>query len=455
MYPNYPVTAIRSIKDLLVVMNQKYYAETAFSCAEHDWTYGEIVESVLKISPIIGNLKQQMLRIETNNLVSFSILYLSCVIIGKIAVLDNGDLPIDKDIISISESLLSCMPVKAGITIADMPQTDCSTVCTIICSSGTSSIPKGIMLSQENICADIVCSLQKYSMKRGDRFVNIIPPNHVFGLIGDVLCPLLSGATVFVLKDKHALFTEMTRIRPTMMNVPPVIAEMMLRLIKNGNDSIMLTGGMLRKVLCGGAGLKADVAKELRQYGIKAYGCYGLSETAACVSINRDEDYKDGSAGIPIDCNKVEIAEDGEILVSGMNVMKGYYDDPIETNRVLRDGKLYTGDTGYIDDNGFLFITGRKSNLIVFSDGTKCQPEVLEKIIVENTAAEEAMVFQYKDPLGEALGVKVYSSNVSCQESISEFINAGISKYKFDQVIFCNEPLPKNATGKIRRVKNG
>lgn len=211
------------------------------------------------------------------------------------------------------------------------------------------------------------------------------------------------------------------------------------------------TGGCLRKILCGGAGLKATVAKELREYGVFAYGCYGLSECSPCVTANRDDYYKDGSAGMPLNCNSITIAEDGEILISGTNVMLGYYNDPEATAKVIIDGVLHTGDLGYIDEDGFLFITGRKSNLIVFSDGTKCSPETLEEQIVINTAAEEAIVYQSDVENRATLCAKIYLQDPSKKESVINFIENTLTRHKFDAIEFTIEPLARNANGKIRR----
>ena len=226
---------------------------------------------------------------------------------------------------------------------------------------------------------------------------------------------------------------------------------MLLKLAKTSKNAHELTGGCLRKILCGGAGLKATVAQELRSYGLYAYGCYGLSECSPCVSVNRDDYYKDGSAGIPLNCNQVSIAADGEILISGSNVMLGYYNDPEATNAVIKNGVLHTGDLGYIDQDGFLFITGRKSNLIVFSDGNKCCPETIEEQICINTPAEEALVFQSKNEARSTLCAKIYILNDSAKKAVEEYLKASLTTYTFDSVEFTLEPLPKNATGKLRR----
>ena len=193
------------------------------------------------------------------------------------------------------------------------------------------------------------------------------------------------------------------------------------------------------------------MCKELRKYGIFAYGCYGLSECSPCGAVNRDNFYKDGSAGVPLNCNQIAIANDGEILISGTNVMLGYYEDIDATERIIINGVLHTGDLGYIDEDGFLFITGRKSNLIVFNDGTKCSPEILEAQIVSNTLAEEVIIYQSPQEKRASLNAKIYLPDISRQDEVKKYIVENLEKYKFDHIVFSEDPLPKNSTGKIRR----
>lgn len=452
MYPDYNVKNIKSFKELLTIMASDHESEIAFSCAGQNWPYKDVVIRILELCTSISMLKTNKVRIDLNEAVSFSTAYLATVIVGKIAVLGETAFPLDEDTEIISDDNYALYVAKQAYMISDLPDTDINAPCTILHSSGTSSTPKGIMLSQNNLCSDVVGGLQKYLMQKGDRFINLIPYYHAFGLVCDLLGPFLVGATIHVLENKKMFLTEMARIKPTIINVPPVMAEILLKLIKSTGGSDTITGGCLRKILCGGAGLKADVARELRNYGIYAYGCYGLSECSPCVAVNRDNYYKDGSAGIPLNCNNIVIADDGEILITGSNVMLGYYNDPESTARVIRNGVLYTGDIGLIDEDGFLFITGRKSNLIVFSDGTKCIPEVIEEQIVINTSAEEALVYQTHNNNPNTLNVRIYLPDIATKEEVLEYIVNNLTCRKFDMIEFTTEPLPKNATGKIRRT---
>lgn len=452
MYPDYYVPKIESFKDLIKLMDSEYHSSIAFSYVDKDLTFGELVEQILKVCAGLTKIPQSKVQIFVQDSFNFASLYLATVAIGKVAILGGEPSPPLDDVIVMTDGSFSAYVSAVPCSIDDLPTPNTTNLCTILFSSGTSSTPKGVMLSQRNLCSNAVCSLEKYHVMPGDKIINLIPYSHAFGIVCDLLCPLLQGVTTAVLENKSLFFAELPRIKPTLLNVPPIIIETLLRIIKNTGNADAVTGGRLKKILCGGAGLKASVSKELRDYGIFTYGCYGLTECSPGVAINRDNYYKDGSAGIPFGCTRVSIADDGEILVSGANVMLGYYNDPVATEKAIVNGVLHTGDLGYIDEDGFLFITGRKSNMIVFSDGTKCCPEALEDQIVINTPANEALVYKSANEQRSTLQAKVYISNESQIEEIKEYINKNLTDHRFDSIEFTLEPLPKNANGKIRRI---
>ncbi len=452
MYPDYEVQNISCYKDLLKIMLYEHGSAIAFSAPEKDWSYRAFSETILSLAAGISMAGVSRLRINISDDVYFAAAYMAVILAGKVAVLSEGHLPPDAQTGVLDDFNLHTFLRTPPCSIHALPDTDPNGVCTILHSSGTSSAPKGIMLSQKNICTDVVCGLQKYFMAKNDRFIHLIPYYHAFGIVCDLLGPLLVGASIYILQDKKQFLSQMSRIKPTILNVPPVIADTLLQLIRQTGSAERLTGGCLKKMLCGGAGLSIQTAQGLRAYGISAYGCYGLSECSPCVAVNRDEWYKDGSAGIPLSCSKVQIAADGEILISGSNVMLGYYNDPEGTDRVLQNGILHTGDLGYLDEDGFLFITGRKSNLIVFPDGTKCSPELLEAQIVSNTPAEEAVISPSRQASRSSLDAVICLKDPTKQAGVEQYIREHLSTFQFDHITFTAEPLPKNPTGKIRRT---
>ena len=451
MYPDYDVVKIESIKDLICLMDSEYSSLTAFVSADREWSFADFIEQTLRISSSLQKLPQKKVQILLKDQVNFASLYLATVAVCKVALLGEFGLDISDDVLVITDENFSEYIDSMPCAISDLPTPNTEALCTILHSSGTSSKPKGIMLSQKNICSVAVGALQKYYVEQGTKIINIVPYYHVFGLVCNLICPLLKGVTIYLVEDKNLFFLKMAQIKPDLLNVPPVIAEAILKLIKKTGSVEMITGGRLKKILCGGAGLKAEVAVELRKYGIYAYGCYGLTECAAGVAISRDNQYKDGSAGIIFDCNEVSIADDGEILVRGSTVMLGYYNDLAATEKAIVDGVLHTGDLGYIDEDGFLFVTGRKSNLIVFDNGTKCCPEPLEEKIIANTSAEEVIVYKSKNER-PTLSAKIYISAKEGEDAVKSYIKENLTDYQFDLIEFTSEPLPRNANGKIRRI---
>lgn len=455
-YPDYPVRKISNFLELLCNSVQSYSLHTAFRKTNAKITYQQLERAVLGVASSLLQYRNQYFLIEAETPFLFTVGYFATVLTGNIAVLINrkhcpetGAIPPIKLVLTDVE-INRRMP-ELLVSYDELPHPDVNKVCTIVYSSGTSSASNGIMLSQKNICCNVVSGLEKYRFSDKDRLLQLIPYYHAFGLVCDLLAPLLSGVTICVPDSREQFFSQMAFFQPTILNVPPAVAEALLLLLKNTENAKAVTGGQLSKILCGGAELRGELTEEFLCWNIKALGCYGASECSPCISVNRDEYYKAGSAGIPLNCNVVRIAEDGEILVSGDNVMLGYYNDIERTNQVIVNGEYHSGDLGYMDEDGFLYVTGRKSNLIVFEDGTKCLPEILEKRILEHTAVREVVVFAKKINGRMRLCSQVYVSEPKMQEEVKKYILSIPTYQSFFSIKFVQNPFPKTITGKVRR----
>jgi long-chain acyl-CoA synthetase len=152
-------------------------------------------------------------------------------------------------------------------------------------------------------------------------------------------------------------------------------------------------GGSLRTLISGGAAIDPDVARGFRELGITFLQGYGLTESAPIIAVNRDDAFKDDAAGLPLPSVEVKIAEDGEILARGPNIMEGYYNNPEATRETIVDGWLHTGDLGYLDRDGFLYIQGRKKAVIVTPGGKKIYPEEVEAEILKSPFILECLVW--------------------------------------------------------------
>ena len=234
-------------------------------------------------------------------------------------------------------------------------------------------------------------------------------------------------------------------------------------------------GGELRFLISGGAPADPKISQGFNDLGIKTVQGYGLSETAPVIAAENDKQMRNGSVGVPMINDTIEIVNKdengiGEIRVKGPNVMLGYYEMPELTSEVLKDGWFYTGDLGRFDKDGFLYITGRNKNMIVLRNGKKVFPEELETLVNRIELVEECMVFgmpdkQEKDDVKVSVKV-VYSKEVAEEkyagktedelyqiiwEQIKE-LNKSFPRYKHIQkLILTNEELIKTTTKKVKR----
>lgn len=359
----------------------------------------------------------------------------------------------------------TCSAVAASPVLAEDPLLD-GAAC-VLASSGTTGVPKLVTLTRAGVLADLLAGLARYKFTPGARCISLLPVTHAFGLVCDMLAPLATGGCICVPSAPSAFLAQLAAFGPTALNVPPQVADLLLRAMQArvalGESPVeahgAVTGGHLRKLMCGGAGLGAHIVGELRAFGVEAYGCYGLSECSPCVSINRERHAKDGSAGLPLDVNEVRIAPDGEILVCGANVMAGYLGRPDLTAQAVRDDWLHTGDVGRLDADGFLWVRGRKDSLIALADGTLVSPEAWERALCEVPGVRQVLVRgEGVGTGGVALVARVCADEcaVATPAARKELVRAckaaspdGV--HLLTRVDVQVEPLPVTALGKTRR----
>ena len=240
-------------------------------------------------------------------------------------------------------------------------------------------------------------------------------------------------------------------------------------------ELINALGGSMRLIISGGAPLDLKVSKWFNQIGIHLVQGYGLTETSPVISAENDINIKYGSVGIPMEHTNVKIENPdssgiGEIAVKGPNVMLGYYKDIEQTKSVIKDGWFYTGDLGYLDKDGFLFITGRKKDLIVLKNGKKVFPEEIEILVNRLDEVEESFVYGLPDKDDKnnvKIAVKIVYNKEAVKRKHSEMsekeleeylwskikdINKTLPMYKYiKHITITDEPLIKTTTNKIKR----
>lgn len=325
-------------------------------------------------------------------------------------------------------------------TQTDIPEPEAEDLAVIIYTSGTTGHSKGVMLSQRNIVFDVVNGIERFPINSDDRFLSILPLAHTFEATGGMLCPIAIGASIYYMRGlptPQKLLEAMETVKPTAVLTVPLVIDKIFRkkilpqiqnkLIINklyplaffrkklhqvaGRKLIQSFGNKLRFFMFGGASLNEDVEVFLRDAGISYSTGYGMTETAPIMTINPFGQVKVGSCGKPIPGIEMSIHEPdalsgiGEIIVRGPIVMSGYYKNPEATAEIfLKDGWLKTGDLGFFDDQGYLFIKGRCKNVIIGPSGENIYPEAIEQKILQEPYFQEAVVFE----TGGRLLVKAY-----------------------------------------------
>ena len=354
----------------------------------------------------------------------------------------------------------------------------------IFFTSGTTGYGKAVVLSQKNIMADLYGASSIYC-PRG-RAASFLPYHHAFGFVTSLLMPYYYGCYTFISGSLKRLLDDFKDGKPDTIFAVPMVVETMYRqiwrtarrekrerklsrgikfsnaLMKIGIDwrkklfkqILDEFGGNVDYIICGGAALDVKYIEWFRSIGIEILVGYGITECSPVVAVNRNYHKRDGSVGqICRDVN-VRIIDD-EIVVSGDIVMKGYYKDRKSTEEVLKDGRFYTGDLGRFDEDGFLFVTGRKKNLIILSNGENVSPEEIEaKLANDNGVAE---VIAYEDNNRIIVSIYPEKSYMGDQDYFDELIGEyNREKPKNRQIAYVRlrtAEFPRNNNGKIIRSK--
>ena len=449
-YPMYSVDEVGTFLEFILKIERKYSDNIAFKSINKQYTYGDFCNMVKSCVGALSSNKGKCFVIDTNNSLKFAVMYFAIVISGNIAVLmDEQDLKyVDiKEYEVISESYFDKILEYKSDYLEDSHNED---VCTIVCSSGTTSEKKGVMLSQANLLSDMRGGMLLYEYPENAIYVNILPYTHLFGVIADLLGPLFSGGTICFPNDKIHFFESLRYYRPTNLNLPPALVNAIYAMLISTGSFEMATGGRLKKVMCAGAKLNDDVNELFSQYGLRVYSAYGLTECSPCVSMNRDHFYRQNSVGQVLQCCSVDII-DGEVTVDGKNVMLGYYKNKDATNKVLRDGRLYTGDLGYVDDDGFLYLIGRKNSMIVFEDGKKILPEIVENAICQLENIEECLILPDENNCKIKLNIYIVSDENVNNEDLKNVLKDFNISNRIAEITIQRNKLKKNALGKIVR----
>jgi len=331
------------------------------------------------------------------------------------------------DLINYGRSL-----VEEGSDFYDTAPVDMEKVCAILFTSGTTGTSKGVMLCQKNIIHAINGSYRSTGFTEEDIIVSVLPIHHTYEMTCGILTPLFLGATVCINDSLKYIVRNFQLFKPTGLVLVPLFVTTVYKRIwetakKSGKEKLLrgsiklsgvlrkakldprkllfrsvqeVFGGRLERIICGGAPMSAYLVEEFDAFGIKLCQGYGITECAPLISVTPENNNRPGSVGpaIPGVSVKIDVEEEedghriGEILVKGPNVMKGYFQDPEATKDVLNGAWFRTGDYGYLDEDGYIYITGRKKNVIVLNNGKNVFPEEIEEYLDRIELVKECVV---------------------------------------------------------------
>jgi long-chain acyl-CoA synthetase len=265
---------------------------------------------------------------------------------------------------------------------------------TILYTSGTTTAPKGVMLTHGNLLSNALATLSVLPFASGGSVFNWLPLSHVYARTCDFLMSILSGTTLALAESPETAAEDLRTVRPTNMHGVPRFYEK-LRSGERGTRNAELTdifGPNVDWLKAGGAPLPPRVAEAYNAAGLTLLQGYGMTECAPVIATARKGDHRPGTVGRPIPGIQTRVADDGELLVRGPNTTPGYWKDPAATADLLRDGWLHTGDLARFESDGHLVILGRKTDQIVLSTGKKVEPAPIEVLLNADPFIDQAVV---------------------------------------------------------------
>lgn len=378
----------------------------------------------------------------------------------------------------------------------------------LLFTSGTTGNAKGICLSHKNICSNVMSVAQIVKVDKTTTVLSILPVHHTYECtLGHVL-PLFGGGTITYCDGLRYINKNINEYKPSFVICVPLLLENVhKKIVKtlqkslpekyfNSNKHFMDSmpgilrffvkkkikkslGGNLRTFIVGAAAINPNIIESFYKFGFKALQGYGLTECSPLVAGNNDIFYKANSVGLPIPnveykINNPDSDGNGEIIAKGPNIMLGYYNDPESTDNVFKKGWFYTGDLGYIDTDGFLYITGRCKSVIVTQNGKNIYPEEIEYYLNENSLIEECIVIgvNYENDRETYVNAKILPNIEAFKEYLNKSdildsdidkemkkiisdINKKLPNYKhIKNFKIVKEPLEKTTTQKIKRFGN-
>lgn len=368
--------------------------------------------------------------------------------------------------------------IKAGSKQFDNIEIDSDKMSILLFTSGTTSKSKAVMLSQRNIVSNISSMHATEDFRENDVSLALLPFHHTFGSTG-MLVLISSGGTTTFPDGLRYIAQNFKEYKVSFFIGVPLLIEtiykkMQKEIEKQGKTKLVYIarkvtnfldkigihvkrkvfkpildnlGGELRFIVSGAASLDKKVSEFFNEIGVLTVQGYGLTEASPVIAAENCKYIKYGSIGFPLKNIELEIVDKdeqgiGEIRVKGPNIMLGYYENQEATDAVFKDGWFYTGDYGYIDPEGFVFITGRKKNMIVLKNGKKIFPEEVEELVNKIDLVKESMVFGMPKGDDVVVSVKVQYDEEIAKEKYANKSFEELEKIVWDKIKEINKTLP-------------
>ena len=344
---------------------------------------------------------------------------------------------------------------RDNITI---PHSDLDELAQICFTSGSEGKAKGVMLSYRNISVTTECVATAYPVHKNKKMLSYFPLAHAFGLGLEIVVPITRGCHIYLYREEFLITKLLTAIRRVRPYLAVMVPSMVQKLSDAGAFKLFLFRFLgIEYIVVGGSGVNEELGKKMKKYRIPIAPGYGMTETVALISLNIPATYKAGSSGKVCKALSIRFAQNDEILVKGENVMLGYYKDTEATaQKIDSEGWLHTGDAGYMDEDGYLYVNGRlEQDIIILPNGENINPEDIENKINALPDVQESIVATREGKLVALVVLEhgAMTDNLKEQRrTILRTVNPQLPLYsQLYDVEFLEKPLERTAKRTIKR----
>lgn len=459
-----------------------YAGATAISDNGENYSFAKLEEDAASFRPLVSGLPGDRIGILIPNSYSFVKVYLAVVTAGKTAVILPPQLPPEAvfgigmkfglsalvyDAATAEKTALLAARAPQVALISDVEASDSpapaadvpgDAPCVVMFTGGTTGKSKGAVLSNRAVMRGTVNGCYGIKEIFGQRYLLVLPFSHVFGLIRNLMTSLYTGSALFINRNSKDLFRDIAVFRPTFLVVVPALAEMALTLSKKFGKNML--GPDMKTIICGAAAVPPYLIREYAAMGIDLLAGYGLTESANLVSGNPESLRKPESVGLMYPGQEYRI-EDGELWLKGENMMDGYIG---EDDSSSEDGWFRTGDLVKIDDEGFLYITGRTKEIIILPNGENVSPAEIEAEFSALPLVQDCELYEDKAENGTPILVLEVLPRMTELGKLPEAersarlaadiaaVNASLPSYKrFNRLVVRDSDFPRTPSMKILR----